>query len=59
MSELGPMIEKEGLKKYKGEDIGVKWTANSHKDFAGYACGGSAYLSYARDAADDPDWFWL
>lgn len=55
MSELGPMIEKEGLKKYKGEDIGVRWYANSHQDFAYYACDGSAYRNNAKDAADDPD----
>lgn len=55
MSELGPMIEKESFKKYKGKNISVKWASTPHKDFAGYACDGSTYTSYARDKADDPD----
>ena len=53
MSELGPMIEEEALREYPV--VGVRWYANSHQDFAYYACDGSAYASYAEDAADDPD----
>lgn len=35
--------------------INVRWTATPHRDFAKYACDGSAYESYAEDAGDDPD----
>lgn len=53
MSKLGPMIEEEALKEHPV--VGVKWAKSNHKDFAYYACDGSAYRNYARDAADDPE----
>jgi hypothetical protein len=34
---------------------GVKWGGSIHRDYAYYACDGSAYSSNASDAADDPD----
>ncbi len=60
MSELGPMIEKEGLKKYKGKDIGQDIGKNCtdtspHQDFSYYAFKGSAYRNDAKNVADDPD----
>ncbi|WP_233564739.1 hypothetical protein [Methanohalophilus sp. RSK] len=33
----------------------IKWTSTPHKDYAYYACDGSAYSNYAKNAADDPD----
>ena len=39
----------------EGDDIGIKWTATPHRDFAKYACDGSSYYTYAYNAADDPD----
>lgn len=54
MSNLGPMIEKEALKECQ-QDVGIKWFATPHKDFAEYACDNSAYKDYAKEAADDPD----
>lgn len=36
-------------------EIGIKWGGTPHQDFAYFACDGSTYRDYARDAADDPD----
>ncbi|WP_292381069.1 hypothetical protein [Methanosarcina sp. UBA289] len=58
MSELGPMIEEEALREHPV--VRIMWSPGKcHPDFAYYACDGSAYRNYARDAADDPDDSWF
>lgn len=53
MSEIGPMLVNESLKSYKL--VSVMWLSTPHQDYAYYACDGSSYRNYAKNAADDPD----
>jgi hypothetical protein len=54
LSSVSKIMEERFIKE-NSESIGIKWYSTPHQDFAFYACDGSSYRTYARDAADDPD----
>ncbi len=54
LSELRVDLPNNGAVSIFGSSS-IMWAGTPHQDFAYYACDGSAYRSYARNAADDPD----
>jgi hypothetical protein len=50
-------INREGLnaEMFRADSENTKVYSTEHQDFAFYACDGSAYDDYAKEAADDPD----
>lgn len=54
LSELRVDLPNNGAVSIFGSS-GIMWAGNPLQDFAYYACDGSAYRSYARNTADDPD----
>lgn len=53
MTEIGPLLVDASLKNYQPPP--QKWLSTQHQDYAYYACDGSPYRDYAKNAADDPD----
>lgn len=53
MNEIGPLLVNASLKNYQPSP--QKWLSTQHQDYAYYACDGSSYRNYAKNAADDPD----
>lgn len=62
LSDINKIMEKRFIANLNSSDLsisdnsnGIKWYSTPHKDYAYYACDGSSYRNYAKDAADDPD----
>lgn len=55
LSVVAKITDKRLIESANLSGIGIKWGGTPHQDFAYYACDGSTYRNYAKNAADDPD----
>lgn len=55
LSDVSTIMEKRFITSVSLNETGIKWGGTPHQDFAYYACDGSTYNTYAKNAADDPD----
>lgn len=55
LCDVAKITDKRLIASINPSEIEIKWGGTPHQDFAYYACDGSTYRNYAKNAADDPD----
>jgi hypothetical protein len=55
LRDVAKITDKRLITSANLSEVGIKWGGTPHQDFAYYACDGSTYRNYAKNAADDPD----
>jgi len=55
LRDVAKITDKRLIASANLSEVEIKWGGTPHQDFAYYACDGSTYRNYAKNAADDPD----